>query len=272
MPKQYSHDERPHHPYIDTYAHTVDYDTHFKSTEDVKRAVAGYAGLVSQLDENIGNVLRALRDCGLESSTRVLYTSDHGDNVGARGLWGKSTFYEESAGVPLVLAGPDVEAGRVVETPTSHIDCAPTIMESVGAPRYVQGRELPGASLFAIADGVTPSRPVVSEYHAIGSTAGAYMLRFGRYKYCHYVAYRPQLFDIESDPEELKDVAGDPGHAAIVAEGERRLRAVLDPQAVDARAKARQAELLARFGGRQAALARGDLGFTPAPGTPAEMN
>jgi choline-sulfatase len=272
MPKQYAHHERPHHPYIDTYAHTVDYDTHFTSADDVKRAVAGYAGLVSTLDENIGNVLRALRDCGLESSTRVLYTSDHGDNVGARGLWGKSTFYEESAGVPLILAGPDVDSGRVVDTPTSHIDCAPTIMESVGAPRSAGKRALPGASLFAIASGATPSRPVVSEYHAIGSTTGAYMLRFGRYKYCHYVTHRPQLFDLEADPEELKDVAGDPAYVDIVAEGERRLRAVLDPEAVDLRAKKRQAELLAHFGGRDAALARGDLGFTPAPGTAAEIN
>src|SRR5205823_720096 len=192
--------------------------------------------------------------------------------VGARGLWGKSTFYEESAGVPLILAGPNIGTGGVVDTPASHIDCAPTIMEAVGAPDRVGGRELLGASLFALANGAMPPRPVVSEYHAIGSIAGAYMLRFGRYKYCHYVAYRPQLFDLDVDPEELTDLAGDPRHAAIVAEGERRLRAVLDPEAVDARAKARQAELLASFGGRKAALARGDLGFTPAPGTPAEMN
>jgi choline-sulfatase len=272
MPKQYAHHERPHHPYIETYAHTVDYDAHFQTAEDVKRAVAGYAGLVSTLDENIGNVLHALRDCGLESSTRVLYTSDHGDNVGARGLWGKSTFYEESAGVPLMLAGPEIEVGRVIDTSTSHIDCAPTIMEAVGAPCRVDGRELPGASLFAVARGAIPSRPVVSEYHAIGSVAGAYMMRFGRYKYCHYVAYRPQLFDLEADPDELADLAGDPRYAAIVTEGEGRLRAVLDPEAVDERAKARQAELLASFGGREAALARGDLGFTPAPGTAPEMN
>ena len=58
----------------------------------------------------------------------------------------------------------------------------------------------------------------------------------------------------------------------MVAEGERRLRAILDPEAVDARAKQRQRALLADFGGREAALARGDLGFTPAPGTEAEIN
>jgi len=272
LPKQYAKAERPRHPYLDTYAHTVDYDTHFASDDDVRRAVAGYSGLVSLLDENIGHVLSALRDAGLEESTRVIYTSDHGDNVGARGLWGKSTFYEESAGTPLMMCGPGIAAGGVVTTPVSHIDCAPTIMEAAGERPIVGGRALPGASLRAIGEGLEPSRPVISEYHAIGSVAGAYMLRFGRYKYCHYVAYGPQLFDLDADPEELTDVAADPRYAGVVAEGEQRLRAVLDPEAVDARAKARQAELLARFGGREAALARGDLGFTPAPGTPAEMN
>ena len=65
----------------------------------------GYAGLVSAMDENIGLVLGALASAGLDADTRVIYTSDHGDNVGARGLWGKSTLYEESAGVPLIVAG-----------------------------------------------------------------------------------------------------------------------------------------------------------------------
>ncbi|HTP47223.1 MAG TPA: sulfatase-like hydrolase/transferase [Casimicrobiaceae bacterium] len=272
MPKQYAQDQRPHHPYLDVYAHTVDYDTHFHSSEDVKRAIAGYAGLVSTMDENAGHVLRALREAGLEETTRVMYTSDHGDNAGARGLWGKSTLYEESAGVPLILAGPDVPAGRVVDTPVSHIDCAATILEAAGERTQIGGRALPGASLFAVANGQKPARPVIAEYHAIGSVAGAYMLRFGRYKYCHYVAYRPQLFDLATDPEELIDLADDPRYAETLAEGDRLLRAALDPEATDARAKRRQGELLARFGGREKALARGDLGFTPAPGTSAEMN
>ncbi|HET9763976.1 MAG TPA: sulfatase-like hydrolase/transferase [Casimicrobiaceae bacterium] len=272
MPKLYAREARPRHPYLDDYAHTVDYDAHFTSSADVKRAIAGYSGLVSTMDENVGNVLRALRDAGLEENTRVMYTSDHGDNVGARGLWGKSTLYEESAGVPLILAGRDVPVGRVVDTPVSQIDCAPTILEAAGEPASVGGRMLPGGSLFAMASGALPDRPVISEYHAIGSVAAAYMLRFGRFKYCHYIAYRPQLFDLITDPEELTDLADDPRSAATLAEGERRLRAVLDPEATDARAKRRQAELLARFGGRERALARGDLGFTPAPGTAAEMN
>lgn len=270
MPKLYAKHERPPHPFVQEYAQTVDYDSHFHSPDDVKRALAGYAGLVSSLDENIGHVLSALQAAGLAEDTQVLYTSDHGDNQGARGLWGKSTFYEESAGVPAIAAGPGIPVGRVVDTPVSHIDFAPTILETAGL--RAEASRFPGASLAAVAGGAQPARPVISEYHAIGSTGGGFMLRFDGFKYCRYAAHPPQLFDLRSDPEELVDLAADPAHAAHVAEAERRLRAVLDPAEVDARAKARQAELLAAAGGREAALARGDLGFTPAPGTAALMD
>ena len=119
----------------------------------------------------------------------------------------------------------------------SHIDCAPTILEAAGVPPRVGGRALPGASLFALADGASPQRPVISEYHAIGSLAGAFMLRFGKWKYCHYVGVPPQLFDLEADPEELVDLAGDARFAATLAEGERLLRAALDPEAKSTRAQ-----------------------------------
>ena len=158
MPKLYDEAARPHHPYLDDYAHTVDYDTHFRARRTSSARSPGYYGLVSAMDENVGKVLRALRDAGLESSTRVLYTSDHGDNLGARGLWGKSTLYEESAGVPLIMAGPDVPRGKVVDTPVSHIDCAPTILEGAGEPRPAPTR-MPGASLFEVATGRSRRAP-----------------------------------------------------------------------------------------------------------------
>jgi choline-sulfatase len=216
-------------------------------------------------------VLRALERSGLAGDTRVVYTSDHGDNVGARGLWGKSTFYEESAGVPLILAGEGVPAAATRDAPASHVDVYPFVFECVGAPVPPDDAR-PGISLARLALGERPDRAVLSEYHAIGSVAGAFMLRDGDYKYVHYVAYRPQLFDLARDPGELVDVAGDPAYAPVLDRLRRRLHGICDPVAVDARAKRRQAELLARFGGREAALARGDLGFTPAPGTQPEMN
>jgi choline-sulfatase len=270
-PKQYARNERPHHPFLADYARVVDYDTHFRSPEDVKRALAGYYGLVSSLDENIGKVLKALERAGLGEDTRVIYTSDHGDNLGARGLWGKSTLYDESSGVPLMMAGEGIAQGKVCDTPSSHVDVYPFVFDCVGALVPADDGH-PGVSLAALGEGEKPDRGVVSEYHAISAVAGAYMLREGPYKYMHYVAYAPQLYDLSRDPEELVDVAGDPAYAEVLERCRRRMLSMFDPVEVDARAKRRQAELLARYGGREAALARGDLGFTPAPGTRPELD
>jgi len=126
----------------------------------------------------------------------------------------------------------------------------------------------PGHSLFKLAAHERPDRNVLSEYHGMGSTTGAFMIRHGKYKYVHYVAYRPQLFDLEADPEELHDLAQDATYTAMLAECRTRLYAICDPAEVDARAKRRQAELLERHGGREAVIRRGDLGFTPPPGYP----
>ena len=164
----------------------------------VRRAIAGYMGLVSFMDHQVGLVLRALDDAGLAQDTRVVYTSDHGDNLGARGLWGKSTMYEESAGVPLILSGPDVAPGTICPAPVSHVDLFPFFLECVGAsdPAY-DGH---GLSPLAVAAGAQPDRAVLSEYHAIGSTGGITMLRQGRWKLVHCVRQRPQLFDLQTDP------------------------------------------------------------------------
>jgi choline-sulfatase len=98
------------------------------------------------------------------------------------------------------------------------------------------------------------------------------MLRVGKWKYCHYVGAPPQLFDLDADPEELTDIAGDPRFGATLAECERLLRAALDPEATDARAKRRQAELLALYGGREEGACARRPWVTPAPGTDAEIN
>jgi choline-sulfatase len=96
MPKLYAREQRPQHPYILNYGQNFNYDDYFEGPEDVKKALSGYFGLVSYLDENIGKLLGALNDSGQADDTLVMYTSDHGDNLGARGLWGKSTMYEEN--------------------------------------------------------------------------------------------------------------------------------------------------------------------------------
>jgi choline-sulfatase len=265
MPKLYAQQDRPTHPFIRDYAHTVPYDSHVASEADVHRMRAGYFGLVSFMDEQVGKILACLGDCGLGAATRVLYTSDHGDNIGARGLWGKSNMYEESVGVPMILAGAGVPAGRVVDTPVSLIDVAATVLDATGCAETPPSGS---ASLLRIAEGGDPDRAVLSEYHASGSREAAFMLRKGRWKYVRYATYPTQLFDLLDDPEELEDRAADPACAGVVAEMETLLLARLgrSPAAVDSAVKARQAAILAENGGREAVMARGDLPYSPPPG------
>ena len=126
-------------------------------------------------------------------------------------------------------------------------------------------------SLFslAVSGEVTVKDAWVRGTVAAQTTTGAFMIRHGRYKYVHYVAYAPQLFDLEADSEELRDLAPDPAYAKVLEECRSRLYAICNPEAVDARAKQRQAELLEAAGGREAVIKRGDLGFSPPPGYPA---
>jgi choline-sulfatase len=87
----------------------------------------------------------------------------------------------------------------------------------------------------------------------------------------HYVKYSPQLFDLENDPDEIHDLAADAKYADARELCRRKLYEICDPVEVDRRARARQAELLALNGGREAVIKRGDFGFTPAPGTVADF-
>src|SRR6185503_10358325 len=235
----------------------------------VRRAITAYFGLVSFLDDNVGKVLRALEATGLAESTRVVYSSDHGDNLGTRGLWGKSTMYEESAGIPMIMAGPDVPAGRVCDTPVTLADGFPTFIQALGATPDPRDRDLPGVSLLDVARGHVPARTILSEYHAAGAITGSYMVRHGRYKYVHYVGMPPMLFDLGADPGERNDLAADPAHRATLAECESRLRAVVDPEAVDRQARADQQSHIDRHDGKDAILAKGTFRYSPPPGAKA---
>ena len=270
-PLFYDRGERPDHPFIQDYVKSFNFDDYFEDQAAVRRAVAGYFGLCSFMDEQAGKVLDALAASGLSASTRVIYTSDHGDAVGKRGLWGKSTLYEETCGVPLIVAGDGLPLEQVVETPANLIDIYPFIIECVGGEPGMIDADHPGVSIARLAHGEQPDRTVLSEYHGMGSTTGAFAIRCGQFKYVHYVKYAPQLFDLASDPDEATDLAADPTYAPVRNSCEAKLRAMLSPEDIDARAKKRQAEQLERYGGRQAVIARGDLGFSPPPGVRAEF-
>jgi choline-sulfatase len=271
LPKLHRMEESGRHPWIRALRGSYAYDDFFSDDERRRLAIASYYALVSFVDDNVGRVLGALRETGLDRTTRVIYASDHGESLGARGVWGKSNLYEESAGIPLIVAGPDVPEGKVCWTPVSLVDGYPSILECLGVTPDPEDTGRPGRSLFqTLSCPDDPGRWVFSEYHAAGAKTAAYMLRRGRFKYIHYVDFPPELFDLEADPEELHDLAPDAAHQGAVREFEALLRGILDPEETDRRAKRDQAALVERHGGREAIINRGTHTWSPAPGEKAE--
>jgi choline-sulfatase len=267
-PLMYDAHERPEHPYVKAIRESMIYDKGFDKAK-VRKALSAYFGMVSYVDHNVGRLLQTLQDTGLAESTRIVYTSDHGDNLGTRGLWGKSTMYEESVGIPMLMAGPEVPEGVVCSEPVSLVDSFPTIRDCVGVAAAAADRDLPGAALLDVVAGRVRARTVMSEYHAAGSATGTFMIRLGGFKYVHYIGMPPQLFHLATDPHETRDLGEDPDYRGVVAEAEAALRKVVDPGAADRLARADQEAKIKELGGREAILARGAFGYSPVPGAAA---
>ncbi len=252
----------PDHPVLNAFLDYFEYNKHFDEAR-AREAIAAYYGLCSFLDDNIGQVLNALAATGQLDDTLIIYTSDHGEHLGKRGMWTKMSMYEESAGIPMIVAGPNVPAGQVAKTPVSLIDCGPTFVDTVGAAPMVG--DYYGKSLVELANTPDLDRIVLTEYHDGGAITGQFMLRSVRWKYIEHVGYAPQLFDLENDPDELIDLAGNADYADVQARFAAHLRTMCDPIAVNAQCFADQARKIEEFGGREGILAKGTFGFSPTP-------
>ncbi len=270
LPPTFTAGEWSDHPAIASLRYRNELDEELDEMT-IRRAIATYYGLCSFTDANVGQVLRAIDDAGLREATRIIYTSDHGEMMGEHGHWGKSTMYESSVGIPLLLAGPDIPAGRVVDTNVTLVDSFPTILDGVGAAAMPEDAGLPGLSLWPIARGESNvERIAFSEYHAAGSPTGIFMTVGKRYKYVHYVGLAPELYDLVNDPGERHNLATVPDYRGVREACERELRAMVDPDAVDAAAKAHQGEMIAAHGGMEAVVAGGPP-FVQGTPTPAQF-
>ena len=251
FPRQYDKDVRPEHPSCRDLRRYMGIEE-VLPPEVVLKVVHAYYGMCRFVDAQIGNVLKTLSKSGLESGTRIIYSTDHGEMLGDHGLWYKNCLFEGAVGIPLVMTGPDLPKGLVVDDVVSLVDIFPTIMDAVGVKPHAEDNELPGRALLPIARGeVTETRPALSEFHASGSLTAGFMLRSGEYKYIRYVGYPPQLFDLVNDPGELTDLSEDPAYESVVNALDDELRRMLSPEEIDTRAKSDQTELLAKFGGRE---------------------
>jgi choline-sulfatase len=266
LPRDYTLQTRPKHPAIDEYRRVWKLDEELDE-HTIRKGRAAYYGLCSFLDAQIGEVLSALRESGLDDSTRIIYSSDHGDNLGEHGLWFKSSMYDASVAVPFIISGPDIPKGKVVENNISLIDCFPTIVNAVGAELAEEDRNLPGVSLLELARGETNvQRTVFSEYHAAGSLTGTFMIRGERYKYIHYVNYPPQLFDLQEDPHELNNLAENEAYREVLVDCERQLRSFVNPEEVDREARKDQLRRLDENGGKEQVIGQGlKIPYSPAP-------
>lgn len=188
------------HPWVQAYAEFERTEETFQGDEERVDAFLAYYGLCSFLDSNVGRIVDKLATLGLADSTHVVYTSDHGDNVGARVCGGKSTLYQESVGIPMILAGG--RGAHCLRDAGGLAGSLPTLLQAVGVdPCSASGSASGGKSLFDIARQPTDTtRAILSEYHAAGSNTAGFMLRKGPWKYHHYVRFQPELFNLDSDP------------------------------------------------------------------------
>jgi choline-sulfatase len=208
--------------------------------EHVRRARQGYLANISYIDDKVGELLETLKATRMLDSTIILFTSDHGDMLGTRGLWFKMSFFEGSARVPLTIAGPGI-APRLVTVPVSTLDINPTLADLAGIDI---GEILPwtdGESLVPLINGGTRTAPVLIEYAAEGSQAPLVCIREGDWKFCHCELDPPMLFNLKDDSQELNNLAADPAQAGLVAQWTERVRARWDLARFDADIRQSQA-------------------------------
>lgn len=181
-----------------------------KNIRDPKHLIAmrrGFAALAHYVDDKLGELIAVLDEQGLRDDTIVILTSDHGEMLGEKALVQKRSLYEWSARIPLMIDYPGAKP-REVSTPVSLIDLPATLLDIVGQESV---RPMAGRSLMPAVNGSTLEEvPVISEYHGEGIMRPSFMVRKGawKYHYCHRSA--PQLFNIETDPGEWDNRAGDP--------------------------------------------------------------
>jgi len=194
--------------------------------DGVREYTAIYHGMVKYIDDQLGRILKKLDDLGLAESTLVIFTTDHGDMAGAHGCIGKSVpgFYDDLVRIPLAMRLPGrIKPGTVVKQPVSHIDYMPTICDYVGVPTP---EKIHGRSMRPLIEG----RDVPWRDYAFCQRANATrMLRTERYKYVCAVGKGPirALYDLQADPNEDRNLAGDPAHAETLRAMHKRLVEVM---------------------------------------------
>ncbi len=239
------------HPYLREWREFT--DTTDLAEDDILKARTAYYALVEEMDAMIGRILDKLEATGLDENTLVIYCSDHGDQLGERGLWWKQTFYDESVKIPLIMTWPGIiPEGESRNQVVNLTDLAATILDACEAPALPDSD---GRSFLQVAR--DPSRLWLNETYSEYCTDGMApwttpvpvqqrMIRFGKWKLIYYHGYQSQLFDLEADPREINDLADDPSYRDIRDGLSAKILANWKPEAIiaDMAAKRESKELL----------------------------
>ncbi|OKL61533.1 hypothetical protein UA08_03314 [Talaromyces atroroseus] len=175
--------------------------------ERIKAARRAYYGACTYVDTNIGKLLKALDNCGLTDDTIIVFTGDHGDMLGERGLWYKMVWYENSARVPFIVHSPKRFAPKRVKENVSTMDILPTFVDFVGS-KLEPSLPMDGVSLLPYITGGegVKTDTVFGEYMAEGSQTPVIMIRRGKWKFIYSLIDPPMLYDIEADPLETTNL------------------------------------------------------------------
>lgn len=209
---------------------SIDFNTptpELRDPAEAHKRIAFYYASLAQMDDCLGSVVNAVKELNLENETIICYTSDHGEMLGELGLWQKFQFYEGSCGIPLMIRVPG--RGRALcETPVSLVSLSATLTELAGVAQIEPND---GISLVPWLNDPQTQKvfgPVFAEYE-LGGRQPKSMIRDGRWKYTYWLHDIAELYDLNSDPEELHNLAHEPEHSAKVAELRARLLAWNQP-------------------------------------------
>lgn len=184
--------------------------------DKIRDARRAYFGACSYIDDNIGKLLKTLEECGLAEDTLIVFSGDHGDMLGERGLWYKMHWFEMAARVPLLVHAPKRFAAHRVSQSVSTLDLLPTLVELAGG-QVEQGLELEGHSLLPHLEGEGGHDEVLGEYMAEGTVSPLMMIRRGPWKFVYSEQDPLLLFNLDSDPQELHNLAESSEHKGILA-------------------------------------------------------
>jgi len=219
--------------------------------EEIRKARAGYYGLVEYFDGIIGRLLQGLDEAGFGDNTVIVYVSDHGESAGENGLWWKSNFYEASAGVPMIISAPGrYPEGVVRDEVVSLLDIGPTLTDIAGAEPMaaIYGSSL--TPLLSDDEAADWRDEAISELTSAGrGDPPGRMIRSGPWKLIQYQGYEPMLFNLDEDPDEFTDRAADPTCRQIRDELQARVTAEWEPDRAEAALarRARDRELLVNW-------------------------